>query len=131
RKSEPTEVVLARLAAALRQGAGSSGDAPSVLGPKRILAVTDVVGDGRLADALAGEVYDLVPARSAVEALDLLAVQSVDCVIVDVLSQGRDGSEICRRMKSAPVVRDVPVLALLPRATREETLEVLSSGADE
>ena len=50
----------------------------------------------------------MVLARSGEEALELLAVQPVDCILLDLLMPGIGGQETCRRIKGAPSVRDIP-----------------------
>ncbi len=57
-------------------------------------------------------------ARSGEEALELLAVQPVDCILLDLLMPGLGGEETCRRIKAAPVVRDIPLIMLTARERR-------------
>jgi len=133
-KEDDLSVVLARLSAVLR--AASTPDpatsTTSLLGPKKILAVDDSATYlHELAEALRGEGFDVVLARSGEEALDLLAVQSVDCILLDLLMPGMGGREACRRIKSAPVVRDVPLIILTGLEDREAMIEGLAAGADD
>ena len=62
----------------------------------------------QLAEALRADGYEVVLARSGEEALELLAVQPVDCILLDLLMPGIGGRETCRRLKSVPVMRDIP-----------------------
>jgi len=133
RKDEETGVILARLGAALRQAASRPAVQPgSLLGPKRILAVDDSLTYlHELAEALQGEGYDVVLARSGEKALDLLAVQPVDCILLDLLMPGLGGQETCRRIKSAPVVRDIPLVMLTALEDRDAMIAGLGAGADD
>jgi DNA-binding response OmpR family regulator len=133
RKDEAIEVVLARLAAALRSAASSSTDGPaSLLGPKRLLAVDDSPTYlNELASTLRDEGYDVVPARSGEEALELLAVQPVDCILMDLMMPGLGGQETCRRIKDAPGVRDIPLIMLTASEDRDAMLDGLGAGADD
>ncbi|HZE90497.1 MAG TPA: response regulator [Rhizobacter sp.] len=133
RKDEEIALILARLAAALRSTAGRTGDGPaSLLGPKKILAVDDSATYlHELADTLRDEGYDVVPARSGEEALDLLAVQPVDCILMDLLMPGLGGQQTCRRIKAAPGVRDIPLIILTALDDRSAMLESLGAGADD
>jgi DNA-binding response OmpR family regulator len=133
RKDEEVEVILARLAAALRSAASSATDGPaSLLGPKKILAVDDSPTYlNELASTLRDEGYDVVPARSGEEALELLAVQPVDCILMDLMMPGLGGQETCRRIKDAPVVRDIPLIMLTASEDRAAMLDGLSAGADD
>ncbi|MDB4962349.1 MAG: arcB [Myxococcales bacterium] len=133
RKGEDSDVILARLAAALRNTAPSaSADAVSSLGPRKVLAVDDSPTYlSELAEMLQGEGYDVVLARSGEEALELLAVEPVDCILLDIVMPGLGGTETCRRIKAAPVVRDIPLVMLTGRDDRAALLDSLAAGADD
>ncbi len=138
RKGEDVGLILARLSAVLRTasagvaGAGSTKTA-SLLGPKRILAVDDSETFlQELGQALREEGYDVVLSRSGEEALEMLAVQPVDCILLDVLMPGLGGKEACRRIKSSPPpLRDIPLLLLTAVDERQAMIEGLSTGADD
>jgi DNA-binding response OmpR family regulator len=134
RKDQDTAVILARLTAMLRS-AQARGEAPftaSLMGPKRILAVDDSATYlHAVAEALRGEGYDVVLARCGEEALEMLAAQPVDCILLDLLMPGLGGKETCRRIKAAPVVRDIPLIMLTAVEEREAMIEGLSTGADD
>ncbi|MBI4469344.1 MAG: response regulator [Acidobacteria bacterium] len=132
-KGEDVDFILARLAAVLRTtSAAPAEDATSLLGPKKILAVDDSLTYlEELGSALRGEGYDVVPARSGEEALELLAVQPVDCILLDLLMPGLSGQETCRRIKSAPIVRDIPLIMLTAMEDRAAMIDGLSAGADD
>lgn len=134
RKDENIAVILARLSAMLRS-AGAQGirrSTASLLGPKKILAVDDSETYlQELAEALRANGYEVVLARSGEEALQLLAVQLVDCVLLDLLMPGIGGRETCRRVKNVPVLRDIPIVMLTAVEDREAMIEGLSAGADD
>ena len=56
--------------------------------------------------------FVVIDVRSGEEALQLLAVQPVDCILLDVLMPGIGGQETCRRVKGVPVTRDIPIVML-------------------
>ena len=134
RKSEPMDVILARLFAVLRTAAGgvSSPAARSSLGPTKILAVDDsatyLYG---LTDQLRSEGYEVVPARSGEEALELLAVEAVDCILLDLLMPGMSGRETCSRLRDTPITRDVPIIMLTAVEDHAAMVEGLAAGADD
>lgn len=134
RKDEPIAVVLARLNAMLRRAGtviADSGTA-SLAGPKKILAVDDSETFLQsLGAALRADGYEVVLARSGEEALALLAVQPVDCVLLDLLMPGIGGRETCLRVKSAPAMRDIPVVMLTAVEDKEAMVEGFSAGADD
>lgn len=133
-KDEDRDVILARVRAVLRNAAERDGqrDTDSLQAPKRILAVDDSPTYlNELGDILSGEGYEVQLAHSGAEALLLLSVQPVDCVLLDLVMPGIDGVETCRRIKAAPGLRDTPVMMLTAVEDRRAMIEALSAGADD
>jgi two-component system, NtrC family, sensor kinase len=133
RKEEDVDVILARLAAVLRRTAAPSGEKSiSLLSPKKILAVDDSLTYlQELAATLREEGYDVALARSGDEAIELLAVQPMDCILLDLVMPGLSGQETCRRIKSAPVLREIPLIMLTAHEDRAAMLDGLGAGADD
>jgi DNA-binding response OmpR family regulator len=134
RKADDFAVILAKLKAMLRSAGVQVPDrgTASLLGPKKILAVDDSETYLQaLADALPQDSYDVVLARSGEEALELLAVQPVDCILLDLMMPGLGGLETCRRLKSVAILRDIPVVMLTAAEDRETMIEGLGAGADD
>ncbi len=132
-KGDDIGIVLARVTAALRNASRSAhGKTASLHAPKRILAVDDSMTYLQsLNDILCGEGYDVILAHSGEEALDMLAVQSVDCILLDRLMPGMGGTEACRLLKASPTTRDIPLIMLTAMEDREAMIEGLSTGADD
>jgi len=133
-KDDDISVVLAKLKAAMRGATATrpGGEIASLLGPHKILAVDDSPTYlNELSQALRGEGYDVVSARSGEEALELLAVQPVACILLDLVMPGIGGTETCRRIKQAPLVRDTPLIMLTAREDRAAMLDGFGAGADD
>ncbi|HEX3764012.1 MAG TPA: response regulator [Kofleriaceae bacterium] len=125
-------LIIARVRALLRSTGPLRGDADSLLAPKRILAVDDDPDyRGVLAECLRKRGYDVAHAASGEEAIQLLAVQSVDCILLDRSMAGIGGIETCRRLKSSAIVRDTPLIILTASEQRDAVLEGLGAGADD
>lgn len=138
RKDDDVALIIARLKAVLRSASGQlegqtdTRGTASLLGPKKILAVDDSETYLQaLADALRSDGYELVLAYSGEEALQLLAVQPVDCILLDLMMPGLGGRETCRRIKMAPGMRDIPVLMLTAIEDRAAMIQGLTAGADD
>ena len=135
RKEENLDIILAQLAAMLRRAPARlhrTDDTSSLLGLKRILAVDDSPTYLQaLGEALKTEGCDVILARSGEEALELLAVQAVDCILLDVVMPGLSGRETCERIKAAPAVRDIPLIMLTALEDRETMIQGLGAGADD
>jgi DNA-binding response OmpR family regulator len=134
RKDNDLDVILARLAAILRRTVVRipREETRSLLAPTRILAVDDSrTYLEEIGCALRGEGYDVIPVRSGEEAIELLGVQMVDCILLDLMMPGLSGHDTCRRIKAAPGVRDIPLIMLTALEDRNAMIQGLSAGADD
>ena len=131
-RKEDLELVLARVAAVVRATSLDPVLAASLLGPKRILAIDDSATYlQELLAVLRGEGYDVVPARSGEEGIEMLATQPFDCILLDLNMPGIDGIETCRLIKASPLHRDVPLIMLTAAEDRKAMIDALASGADD
>lgn len=122
--------VVRRLRHWLERGAVRTGETSGE--PARILLVDDSQTYSlALADELQRGGHDVVSASSGASALEYLAVQSVDAVVLDVFMPGIDGLEVCRRVRTDTVHRDVPVLLLTGRTDSTVRVSGMEAGADE
>jgi DNA-binding response OmpR family regulator len=90
------------------------------VGGKKILAVDD---DGMFLRIIAAQLrhdrHEVVAARSGEQALEILAVEPVDCIVMDLILPGIDGVETSRRIKAIPNRRDIPIVILTGADTRD------------
>jgi two-component system, NtrC family, sensor kinase len=133
-KDGDIDVILARLTAIIHNARESTNghDVVSSFASKRILAVDD--DDAYLyllAKSLRKNGYEVILARSGEEALNLLAVQSVDCILLDLFMPDIDGKETCCRVKAVPITRDIPVIMLTALEDRDMMIQSFSAGADD
>ncbi|APR88243.1 response regulator [Minicystis rosea] len=122
---------LAARAAALMQGprARLSKD-PS--GPGRLLVVDDSATYGSaFAEELRRDGHEVILAVNAAEALELLALQRVDGVLLDVFMPDVNGIELCRRIRGRAATASVPILMLTGRKDSVLRDTALTAGADD
>ena len=134
RKGEDTQIILARVTAVLRSAGSPSAvlTTSSLLGPKKILTVDDSLTYlHEVAAQLRQEGYDVIPARSGEEALELLSVQSVDCILLDLVMPGLSGQETCRRIKGSAAWRDIPLIMHTALEEQAAMIEGINAGADD
>ncbi len=134
RKDADTGIILARLGAMLRSAHEPAATAAtaSLLGPTRILAVDDSPTYLQaVASQLRDDGYDVVLASSGEEALELLAIQPVSCILLDLVMPGMSGHETCRRIKSDPALRDIPLVILTAREEQQAMIDGINAGADD
>src|SRR5277367_6656225 len=73
--------------------------------------------------------FEVTTAAGGREAIRMLATDSPDAMILDVLMPGLDGLEVCRRMRA--VGDRTPVLMLTARTEVAERVAGLEAGADD
>ncbi len=96
-----------------------------------ILVVDDVPQNLRLLDAvLAPRGYTVVPATSGEAALERVAAEPVDLVLLDVVMPGVDGYEVCRRLRADPATRFLPVV-MITASGEQERRRAIEAGADD
>ena len=79
--------------------------------------------------ALALERYDVALAADGREALDRVAGEALDAVVLDIAMPHVDGLEVCRRMREAG--DRTPVLMLTARDAIDDRVAGLDAGADD
>jgi two-component system, NtrC family, sensor kinase len=132
RKEEDMDVIMARFAAMLRTARTEPHGTSSLASSKRILAVDDSPTYlHELGSALREEGYDVVLVHSGEDAIEMLAVQSVDCILMDLIMPGMGGQEACRRIKASATLRNTPLIMLTAVEDRQALIEGLATGADD
>ncbi|MFC7531062.1 response regulator [Actinoplanes sp. GCM10030250] len=131
RKQQDLAVVLAKLAAVLRQSAEHlpievTG---SLHGPGKVLTVSPSRDELEMwAEALLPDGYDLVRASGIDDALELLSAQPVDCIVLGTDGDLDRARESCRRFREVPQVGDLPVVMT---GDEERMLDCMAAGADD
>ena len=98
----------------------------------KILVVDDEVYILHILDfSLGAEGFDVITATDGEEALAKAQRDKPDLIILDVMMPRLDGYENCRRLKSDPGTKDIPVLLLTARGRDEDRQRGVESGADD
>ncbi len=98
----------------------------------RVLVVDDILPNVKLLEAkLSSEYYDVLTATNGPEALEKVAAQSPDIVLLDVMMPGMDGFEVCRRIKANPATAHVPVVMVTALTDSSDRIKGLEAGADD
>lgn len=94
-----------------------------------LVAEDDVRMAAALARGLRGEGMAVDVASTGAETLELASVTSYDAVVLDVMLPGGDGFDTCRRLRADGMW--VPVIMLTARASVDDRVKGLDSGADD
>ena len=73
----------------------------------------------------------MIRARDGEEALLLIREDVPDVIVVDWMMPHLSGIEVCRRLKSNPETRSIPVIILSARSEDEDKVRGLEIGADD
>ena len=98
----------------------------------RVLVVDDILANVRLLEAkLESEYFEVSTAMNGLDALEKVQRIRPDIVLLDVMMPGMDGIEVCRRIKSNPATRHIPVVMVTALDQPEDRVRGLEAGADD
>ncbi|MBF0382608.1 MAG: response regulator [Magnetococcales bacterium] len=82
----------------------------SVIAKSKILIVDDVPSNIKYLAEILKEEYQIILATSGREALETLAINSVDLILLDIVMPEIDGYEVCKRLQSQESTRNIPII---------------------
>ncbi len=100
---------------------------------KRTLLIVDdekLIHDA-LTKLLTNSDYELAHATTGLEALTKAVQLIPDLILLDVMMPDMDGFEVCRRLRSDPLLAEVPLLMVTALSDRRARMEGLRAGADD
>ena len=97
----------------------------------RILVVEDEESLLKLESILfTSKGYAVTGVRDGKSALDAIAADRPDLVVLDVMLPGLDGFEVCRAIKENPVTSSIPVVMLTAKKSSNDLERGRLAGAD-
>ena len=98
----------------------------------RILVVDDTPQNVKLlGDVLGINGYEVTAAASGTEALERIAQQKPDLVLLDVVMPGMSGYDVCRRIRDMPATATLPVVMVTALDPATERIKGIEAGADD
>ena len=95
-----------------------------------ILVIDDTPDNIILMSELLGSSYRVKVANNGERGLRVAAsAPKPDLILLDIMMPGLDGYEVCRRLKSDPATRAIPVILLTAKADVEDESQGLELGA--
>lgn len=116
------------------EGTAATVDAPrgAASAPAQVLVVEDERDIAALvAYHLTREGYRVRTAADGREALDAVAHERPDLVLLDLMLPGLSGHEVLAELKRRPETVDLPVVVLTARREESERIRGLEQGADD
>jgi adenylate cyclase len=98
----------------------------------RILVVDDTAHNVKLlADILGARGYAVSTASSGKEALEKVAAEPPDIVLLDVVMPEMSGYEVCRAIRNTPQTARLPVVMVTALDPGQERIKGIEAGADD
>lgn len=99
--------------------------------PRTILVADDEADNRAIMSAvLAASGYRVIEAANGEEAVARAALEHPDLILLDMAMPVMSGWEAVRRMKAAPVTRNIPVFAFTAFALEGDELKAMEAGCD-
>ena len=100
--------------------------------PEKILIVDDEENITEfIGRALRLQGFKTICAHDGDQALSAVEEELPDLVILDLMLPKMDGWEVCRRVKSTPATKKIPIIMLTARTSTEDVVQGLNLGADD
>ncbi len=97
-----------------------------------ILAVDDDVDVlSSVVEVLEEDGYTVKGASSGQAALDIIAQQLPDLIVLDIVMPEMDGLEVCRRLRADPFTSKLPIIFLTARGRPTDVVQGLDTGGDD
>ena len=98
----------------------------------RILIIDDEPRNLRLIEAmLKPEGHRTLTAANAVAALEMVATQAPDLILLDVMLPDMSGFEVASQLKANPATKGIPIIMITALDDRDSRLAGLNAGAEE
>ena len=100
--------------------------------PYRILVVDDYAMNlSLMARILELDDYQVMQARSGMEAIQLVIQTMPDLAILDVLMPRMDGFVLCRKLRQPPINATIPIILLTAMNSETERQQAAKAGAND
>jgi two-component system cell cycle response regulator len=103
---------------------------PNPIHSKILIAEDSATQAAEIQFLLENDGFEVVAAKNGEEALSLVEATKPGLIVSDVVMPVMDGYEFCRRVKTNPDTRQIPVVLLTTMADPEDIFRGLDCGAD-
>lgn len=95
----------------------------------RLLIVDDQAINLQILYQIFRDEHDVFFATSGAQALDFCNRQALpDLILLDIIMEGMDGLEVCRRLKEDPLTAGIPVIFVTAQSSADEETAALDAG---
>lgn len=75
--------------------------------------------------------FNVTCADTGEEALQILAREQIDAMVLDLMLPGKDGNEVCQAVRTQEKTRDLPIIMLTAKSEEDDIVRGLEFGADD
>lgn len=72
--------------------------------------------------------YDVIPATSGAEAIEIAKEEKIDLLLLDIIMDGLDGFETCKRLKEDGQTKDIPIIFITAKSDEDSIEEGYAIG---
>jgi len=83
-----------------------------------------------LQEVLSSTPHEITTTRDGLEAESVARQESFDLIILDVIMPGKNGFQVCRALKTDPVLKATPVILLTSKSEASDKFWGKKQGAD-
>ena len=99
---------------------------------RKILVVDDTPANVKLlVDVLTAKGFDVTAAVHGQEALDKVAQNPPDLILLDIMMPGLSGYDVCRKLRENPDTALLPVVLVTSLDPQQERIKGIEAGADD
>ncbi len=96
---------------------------------KKILLVDDDTAEHLVVVPILSKAgYIVISAKNGEQGLDLALKERPDLILLDVILPGIKGRELCQKIKSYEVTKDIPVIFLTVKSSEDDIKAEMKSG---
>jgi DNA-binding response OmpR family regulator len=97
----------------------------------KILIIDDDESSVTLISAVLKEEFQPIAALSGKQGIGLAISEAPELIILDVNMPEMDGFEVCRRLRTQPLTRHIPIIMLTSEEAIDSKVQALDFGADD
>ncbi|MGD9718890.1 MAG: diguanylate cyclase [Sulfurimonadaceae bacterium] len=75
--------------------------------------------------------YDVIVSMSGEGALDILASEKIDLVLLDIMMVGMDGFEVCEKIRQNPKMQHIPIVFITAKTDENSIEKAYDSGGND
>ncbi|MBF0451901.1 MAG: hybrid sensor histidine kinase/response regulator [Candidatus Magnetomorum sp.] len=72
--------------------------------------------------------YDVIPALSGKEALQIVLDETIDLILLDIIMPEMDGYEVCKRLKADDRTKDIPIIFITVKHMEQDIIRGYELG---